>query len=116
VSASGRPIPSGPKADTEKRRGSATHRGGRQHAHGGSVDEGRQNGATIASAPDKDPHTLEREARDRERLLKEMQRRATQEGGRGKGNDARRRSSGKHEDELGNVRRGERDRDRQRWR
>ncbi|KAL3471963.1 hypothetical protein BJX99DRAFT_236488 [Aspergillus californicus] len=46
-----------------------------------------------ASEPEKDPHTLEREARNRERLLKEQQRREAMQVDRDAGKPSRRRDS-----------------------
>ncbi|KAK6387122.1 hypothetical protein LTS17_000388 [Exophiala oligosperma] len=57
----------------------------------------------INSEPEKDPHTLEREARNRERMLKEQQRRekaAKAGGGGGGGGGGGRRVTYKYEDEL----------------
>lgn len=61
--------------------------------------------AAVAPEPEKDPHTLEREARNRERLLREQQRREMAKSGRRR--DSRqdrvvggRRINYKYEDEL----------------
>ena len=76
--------------------------------------------------PERDHHTLERDARNRERLLKEMQRRAATEGTgpkrKGSGLEARivgRKLSYKYEDEEGDEARTERvemEREAARWR
>ena len=75
--------------------------------------------------PERDHHTLERDARNRERLLKEMQRRAATEGigpkRKGSGLEGRiggRKLSYKYEDEEGNEARTERvekEREAARW-
>ncbi|KIV82760.1 hypothetical protein PV11_04842 [Exophiala sideris] len=54
-----------------------------------------------AAAPEKDPHTLEREARNRERMVKEQQRREkAAKGAGGAGRESARRVTYKYEDEL----------------
>ncbi|OTB20520.1 hypothetical protein K445DRAFT_87231 [Daldinia sp. EC12] len=80
-----------------------------------------------SSATSKDPHTLEREARDRERLLKEAQRMATigrttgvkrtRDGGddRGSRRKSRRSEIVNTEDEEGRMRRLEAEREGRRW-
>ena len=62
--------------------------------------------STVVQQPEKDHHTLEREARNRERLMKELQRREANEGkgvskrrGSGVGSALGRRMSYKYEDE-----------------
>jgi hypothetical protein len=75
------------------------------------------------SAPIKDPHTLEREARNRERLLKEQQRREAMKAGSGRRRDSkpehalggRRRVSYKYEDEVSDQARIEEEREAARW-
>ncbi|KAI8959791.1 hypothetical protein F5Y11DRAFT_350185 [Daldinia sp. FL1419] len=80
-----------------------------------------------SGATSKDPHTLEREARDRERLLKEAQRMATigrttgvkrsRDGGddRGSRRKSRRSEAVNTEDEEGRMRRLEAEREGRRW-
>lgn len=81
-----------------------------------------------AKKPETDPHTLEREARNKERLLKELQRREAMEGSAGKRRDSNidgrsvpgsRRVSYKYEDEESNEARASRvesEREAGRWR
>ena len=82
------------------------YQNGDQHANSSSKSAGV---AQPNSQPEKDHHTLEREARNRERLMKELQRREAMEGKapkiRGSGIDSKggvgigRRVSYKYEDE-----------------
>jgi hypothetical protein len=77
--------------------------------------------ASTPTEPEKDIHTLERQARNRERLLKEQQRRENAEKGRsnggsgGGGGGGARRVSYKYEDEA-HAMMVERERERDRWR
>lgn len=89
-----------------------------------SADKGKP---TRPAEPEKDPHTLEREARNRERLLKEQQRReavnADRDGKTGRRRDQRpergliggRRLSYRYEDEADDLVRIEREREDGRW-
>ncbi|KAJ6008261.1 hypothetical protein N7540_012237 [Penicillium herquei] len=68
-------------------------------------DPPRTNGAPPAAAEEKDPHTLEREARNRERLLREKERREKAKSGQRRGSRQERMVAGrliscKYEDEL----------------
>lgn len=91
--------------------------------HGGKVQTSKPI-PTGPKQPEKDHHTLEREARDRERLAKELQRRAATEGKgpkrRGSGLEGRiggRKLSYKYEDEEGEEARTkvENEREAARW-
>ncbi|KAI9736996.1 MAG: hypothetical protein M1834_000585 [Cirrosporium novae-zelandiae] len=80
---------------------------------------------TAPAEPEKDEHTLEREARNRERLLKEQQRREAMNAGRDskgpsrrdikQGTSGARRMSYKYEDEVGRAARIEQERESARW-
>ncbi|KAK8194618.1 hypothetical protein IWZ00DRAFT_542453 [Phyllosticta capitalensis] len=67
------PPPTGPKAMTDAPKGPSRHRD-RDSSRRNSVSQGS---ATSSHAAAMDPITLEREARNRERMLKEVQRRAS---------------------------------------
>ena len=87
-----------------------------------------ENSNLAVKKPETDPHTLEREARNKERLLKELQRREAMEGSAGKRRDsnidgrsgpAARRVSYKYEDEESSEARATRvesEREAGRWR
>ena len=102
-----KPIPTGPRAAMQHQQ---SGRREREHEH------------NVPTAPakkmEKDVHTLEREARDRERLQKEMLRRAYMDPNqrRKPGATPGRRMSYKYEDEGGSeARRVEREREAGRW-
>ncbi|KAI8634578.1 hypothetical protein F5Y19DRAFT_117546 [Xylariaceae sp. FL1651] len=80
-------------SDLQRREGESSRRASQSSATGGQK--------LISNATAKDPHTLEREARDRERLLKEAQRIAGMAGLAG-------RSSGKRSRDAGDDRGGRR--------
>lgn len=93
-----------------------------------STQRPTENPNLAAKKPETDPHTLEREARNKERLLKELQRREAMEGSAGKRRDsnidgrsgpAARRVSYKYEDEESSEARATRvesEREAGRWR
>ena len=104
-----KPIPTGPRAALQQSR------------KGERVKEPERQAPTAPAAkkPEKDVHTLEREARDRERLQREMQRRAFGSSKRrtsGTATQPSRRVSYKYEDEDGlDARRVEHEREAGRW-
>ena len=103
-----KPIPTGPRATML--RGKQTGR---------PTEQDRELPKASTTKTDKDPHTLEREARDRERLQREMQRRAfggPKRKASGTGSQPSRRVSYKYEDEDGlDARRVEQEREAGRW-
>lgn len=125
-------IPTGPRSSQHVSNSSRDHEYEREEkrdrarerasARSNATRLSHDNGTSAAETgvPEKDPHTLEREARDRERLLKEMQRRATMDGPKKKasGHVSRggRKISVKYEDEGGiEARRVEIEREGARW-
>ncbi|MCJ1325967.1 hypothetical protein MMC10_002630 [Thelotrema lepadinum] len=103
-----KPIPTGPRASLQQNRKAERFEEPEQQAP-----------AAPAKKPEKDVHTLEREARDRERLQREMQRRAFGSSKRrtsGTATQPSRRVSYKYEDEDGlDARRVEHEREAGRW-
>ena len=98
-----KPIPTGPRAALQAK----------------SAERPQQPPRGPSNKTEKDPHTLEREARDRERLQREMQRRAfgaPKKKASGVGKQSGRRVSYKYEDEDGlDARRVEQEREADRW-
>ncbi|KAK7516824.1 hypothetical protein IWZ03DRAFT_379148 [Phyllosticta citriasiana] len=70
------PPPTGPKAMADAPKGPSRHRDRESSSRRNSVSQ-TSGSATSSSAAAMDPITLEREARNRERMLKEVQRRAS---------------------------------------
>ena len=107
-----------PEEDEEERRRSRKHK--THHESNGRASHRSSEAATpVSEAPAADFHTLEREARNKERMLKEQQRRenASKEksGSRRSGGGSGRRVSYRTEDQVETAM-GERERESARWR